>query len=122
MEESVRHFAIGGLFFIGLSHVVRPVVWARFFGWIGSAGDVGSFVNGMLAITWGLFIAVFHNVWTGLPVLLTVIGWLSVLKGAVYLLFPAFGTRIMTTAATSGTKFRLAGAALLVVAATLAFA
>ena len=35
----------------------------------------------------------FHIVWSGIPLVLTVLGWANVVKSLVYLTFPAFGLR-----------------------------
>ena len=35
----------------------------------------------------------FRSVWTGLPTVVTVVGWANVLKGTLYFLFPAIGMK-----------------------------
>ena len=47
--------------------------------------------SGMVATTAGLAVALGHQVWTGgaLPVVVTVMGWGALLKGATLLLIPA---------------------------------
>ena len=43
----------------------------------------------MFALTLGLFTVLSHNVWgTGLELVVTIIGWLALIKGLVYLFFP----------------------------------
>jgi hypothetical protein len=51
------------------------------------------FVAGMTALAVGLAIIIAHNVWSGnaAAILVTVIGWLSALKGVVILVVPAEG-------------------------------
>lgn len=52
------------------------------------------YFSGALALTAGVAILLFHNLWTAdWRVLITVIGWLSVLKGVVRLLFPQAGQK-----------------------------
>ena len=47
------------------------------------------FICGTLNILFGLVILVPHNMWVaGWPVLITMIGWLTLLKGAATLFFP----------------------------------
>ena len=49
----------------------------------------------------GSFIVAFHNIWGGVPTILTVCGWAALAKGAVYLLFPELGVKRLT----AGLKF-----------------
>jgi hypothetical protein len=45
--------------------------------------------TGMMALLLGLFIVVMHNVWTwGWQVIITLIGWAALLKGASRMFFP----------------------------------
>jgi uncharacterized membrane protein len=68
------------------------------------------YVSGMTALLVGLLVVAFHNVWEWRwPVIITVLGWAAVLKGAVRLLAPklvaerseryARNTNIMMTSA-----------------------
>ena len=55
------------------------------------------FVTGLVGVVAGLAIVIGHNVWRGgaLPVLITLLGWISLLKGAMLLLLsPETETRI----------------------------
>jgi hypothetical protein len=48
-------------------------------------------MTGFLALIIGILIVVSHNVWVmGWPVLITILGWLSLFKGVVRLLAPEF--------------------------------
>ena len=48
---------------------------------------------GLVALIMGLTLVALNNIWTsGLPLLITILGWLTLLKGAVILLFPNFTT------------------------------
>ncbi len=48
------------------------------------------FMWGILALLIGSWIVVFNNVWTsGLPLLVTILGWLALIKGVFILLAPA---------------------------------
>ena len=53
----------------------------------------GVFVNGFLSLGFGSIIVGFHNVWTGLPTILTVIGWAQVVKGLLSFVVPRWGMR-----------------------------
>ena len=47
------------------------------------------FVWGLLALLVGAVVVVLNNAWTsGLPLIITILGWLAVVKGAFILIFP----------------------------------
>jgi hypothetical protein len=48
------------------------------------------FLASLLAMAAGLAIVLAHNVWSGgaLPVLVTLVGWISLIKGLIFLLLP----------------------------------
>jgi hypothetical protein len=93
MEVAVTKLAIVSFLIIGLSHIVQPRVWARFFMDLHSKGEVGSFLNALLHFPMGVVIVSFHNVWHGLPIVLTLIGWGLVLKSFIYFVFPRLALR-----------------------------
>jgi hypothetical protein len=88
MELAVTKLAIICFFITGVSHIVQPRVWAQFFIDMHSKGEVGSFHNALLHFPLGALIASFHNVWHGLPIVLTLIGWGLLLKSFIYFVFP----------------------------------
>jgi protein-S-isoprenylcysteine O-methyltransferase Ste14 len=47
--------------------------------------------TGIIAVAVGLAMILAHNIWTGgaLPVVVTVVGWLSLIKGLMFLLLPS---------------------------------
>ena len=83
METSVQVFAVLNFLVMGLSHLIQPRAWVEFFVWLRERGNAGVFVNGFLSLGFGSIIVAFHNVWSGLPVILTIYGWLLVLKALV---------------------------------------
>jgi hypothetical protein len=93
MERAVQIYAIINLTIIGISHVVRPRVWVDFFVFLRERGEAGVFVIVLLNLIFGSIIVAFHNVWSGIPLVLTVWGWVNVAKALVYFTFPAFGLR-----------------------------
>lgn len=95
MEIAVTRLAIVCFFIVGVSHIVQPRVWAQFFMDLHSKGEVGSFLNALLHFPLGVVIISFHNVWNGLPVVLTLIGWGLVLKSFIYFVFPKRGVKIL---------------------------
>ena len=83
MKTGIEIFAALNFAVIGLSHLLQPQVWVAYFTWLRSKGKVGALVNGLHSLAFGSLIVAFHNVWQGLPMLLTIIGWAQVLKGLV---------------------------------------
>lgn len=96
MEVAVTKLAIICFFVIGVSHISQPRVWARFFMDLHSKGEVGSFLNALLHFPLGALIVSFHNVWHGLPLVLTLIGWGLVLKSFIYFVFPQRGVKLLS--------------------------
>jgi hypothetical protein len=48
------------------------------------------YLGGFMALLLGLVVLQFHNRWeAGWPVIITIMGWVSVIKGAVLIIFPA---------------------------------
>lgn len=88
MERAVEVFAVIHFLIIGLSHVARPRAWADFFIWLHSRGHAGVFVHGFLSLGFGSVVVAFHNVWTGLSAVLTVVGYAYLVKASLCFLIP----------------------------------
>src|SRR5215212_7415401 len=88
MEAATEVFAAMFLLVVGLSHILQPRAWVDFFLCLRSKGHAGVFVNGFLALGFGSIIVAFHIVLTGLPAVLTIIGWAQVLKGLLSFVAP----------------------------------
>lgn len=93
MERAVQIFAIINLTIIGVSHVLRPRVWVDFLIFCRERGEAGVFAIALLNLIFGSIVVAFHNVWAGLPVVLTVLGWANVFKALLYFTFPSFGLK-----------------------------
>jgi hypothetical protein len=93
MEASVQLFAAINFLVIGISHILAPRAWVNFFDLLRQKGEPGVFVVAFMTLVFGSIVAAFHNVWSGLPAVLTVIGWGQVLKALIYFTFPSFGLR-----------------------------
>ena len=93
MERAVEVFAIINFVVIGLSHAFQPHAWVDFFVVLRERGHAGVFAAAFLALWFGSIVVAFHNVWTGIPIVLTLIGWGQVLKALIYFVFPSFGLR-----------------------------
>ncbi len=107
---------------LGLSHMLQPRAWIRFFMLLHSKGEAGIFFNAFLHLIPGLLIVSFHNVWSGIPVVLTIIGWGYVIKSTIYFVAPQLGVRALGTInENSGKKFIIAGGLLIALSALLTY-
>lgn len=123
MERAAEVFALVTMVVVGLSHVSRPGDWCRVFATLHGLGTTGAFVNGAISLVPGALFVAAHQVWSGPGVVLTVLGWLLVVKGAICFLAPEAGLRSMGRAAEGdGRPFVIGGAVLLAVAAVIAYA
>lgn len=121
-ERAIQVFAVVNFVVIGLSHVVQPRAWVDFFTLLRSQGYPGVFANGMLSLLVGSIIVAFHNVWSGLPMILTLIGWGQVVKGLIALVAPAVSMKgFRRVSQQRAYEFQIAGGILLVIAALVAW-
>lgn len=122
MERAIQVFAMINLVTVGLSHVLQPRAWAEFYVALRDKGDRGVFVVGFMSLAFGSLIVAFHNVWSGLPMVLTILGWAQVLKGLVYFTFPSYGLRKLAIVDVERARmFVWPGLALLVIAGLLGY-
>ena len=122
MEQSAEVFAAIYLLGIGLSHVLQSQVWVEFFAWMRDKGRAGMFVEGLLSLGFGALVVAFHNVWSGLPVVLTLIGWGQILKGLVRLIAPQFSLRVYERVTPERAwQFQVAGVVALALSGLLAY-
>jgi hypothetical protein len=91
----VEIYAAIQFFVIGLSHVVQKRVWVAFFIQLRTLGHVGVFANAFLSLIFGSIIVAFHNVWSGLPIVLTIIGWAQLTKAVLHFAAPGIAARGM---------------------------
>jgi hypothetical protein len=122
MEQAIELFAAINFLILGLSHVFQHRVWAEFFMLLHRHGRPGVLVNGFLSLITGSLIVGFHNVWSGIPVILTVLGWLFVLKAAIVFIAPNLGLRSMARVQLDNSrKFIIPGVIMIVVALALGY-
>ena len=118
MQRAAQIFAAANFIVIGLSHIFQPRVWVEFFVLLRAQGRAGVFMNGMLSLIVGSIIVAFHNVWTGLPMVLTIVGWGQVVKGLLSLTVPSIGARTLARVSEERSfEFVAAGAVLLSIGA-----
>lgn len=95
MQRSIEIFAALQFLVIGLSHMLQPRAWAEFFIVLREKGHAGVFANGFLSLIFGSVIVAFHNVWSGLATVLTVIGWAQLIKAFIAFVVPQWSMRSM---------------------------
>ena len=96
MEAAIDKLAAISFAIIGLSHLFQPRAWAEFFIRFRDKGEAGSLQRGLLYLPFALLIVTLHNTWRGLPMIVTIIGWMQLLKSGVYLLWPRQGLRMLS--------------------------
>ena len=96
---------------LGASYLLRPDTGRAYVSHLESKGPAGSFLVALLALALGSFIVAFHNIWGGIPTILTAYGWLALAKGTIYALFPEVAMKGFATAQGMGPGlWRAAGA------------
>ena len=96
---------------LGLSHLVQPQLWVRFFEVVSRTGVAGCIIP-MYTLPIALVLIVGHNIWVwDWPLFLTIAGWGMTIKCAVYLLLPRLVDRVLEqNTARSTRSFQIAGA------------
>jgi len=122
IERMVELFAIIHLGTAGLSHVVAPKAWARYFMWLASKEEAGVLVVALMSLWFGSIVAAFHQVWSGIPLILTLLGWSQVTKALIYSCFPRYGLHMLRGVSLERARmFVYAGAVLLALAGILTY-
>lgn len=120
LEEQIRFLCILCFLIIGLSHLLQPQSWIDFFKRLLSFNKSGAFINGFITLPLGVLIVTFHNVWWGIPVILTLMGWLYLVKATICFCFPAISLKSMKRVENNNlTEFRIAGIIFLIIATVL---
>lgn len=88
MELAVEFIAGISFLVIGLSCVIHTDDWLAWMNEIAQAGRHKAVAIGSLGFFVSAVIVGFHPVWNGMPALLTLVGVLGMLEGALYLLCP----------------------------------
>jgi hypothetical protein len=122
MEKSIEVLVAVCFFILGLSHALQPKAWAQFFIRAREKGAVGTLQLGLLHLPLALLVVSFHNVWRGLPLLVTLIGWSQLLKAILYLAAPQLGLRMLSHVSLEKSgRFVWAGLLSVVLAALIAW-
>jgi len=80
VTRAIEIFAVIQLTLVGLSHVFHHRAWARFFIELRALRYSGVFLHGFLSLAFGAMILAFHHVWSGMPLVLTIVGVLYLMK------------------------------------------
>jgi hypothetical protein len=105
---------------IGLSHLLQPQLWVRFFEVVRQSGVAAAIIP-MYTLPIALVLVAGHNVWTwDWPLFLTVAGWAMTIKSALYLMVPRLTDRMLERKMVkSGRSFQMAGATMVFFGAVL---
>ena len=122
MERSIEIFAGIQFLIIGLSHLLQPRAWVDFFVLLRGQGLPGVFANSFLSLVFGSVIVAFHNVWVGLPMALTIVGWAQVVKALFGFVIPQLSMRgLQRVSVERAWEFRVAGAVFLALSGLMAY-
>ncbi len=106
---------------VGLSQVIHARLWSELLAPLGQR-PATCLLAGTSTFVAGVIVVLGHNVWvTALPVVLTVYGWLMMLKGLGILLNPAAFAKTIAQAKDFPRMLRMAGVSALVIAALLSY-
>jgi hypothetical protein len=117
MESAVEWFVAITAAIVGISHIAQRAAWAETYARLHRAGRPGAFANGAISLVPGAVIAAGHPIWTWPAAVLTVFGWLMIVKGVVCFLAPEKALRSMAHGATTPQSFVPGGVVLLVMSA-----
>jgi hypothetical protein len=122
MERSVEVLAVIWFGILGFSHIVQPEAWAEFFILLRGKGEAGAFVDGFLNLPLAAVIIAFHNIWSGIPLALTLVGWALLIKGLIRFCAPKLALRMMAEISVERRwGFQVAGAGLMGLASLVGY-
>ena len=122
VERAVQIYAVVNFAVIGVSHALRPRDWLAFFALLRERGEAGVFAIAFPTLVFGSIVVAFHNVWSGIPLVLTLLGWAHVAKALVYFAFPSFAFRkLQLSSRARPGSFVAAGVVSLLLAALLGY-
>ncbi len=90
MEYAIQMIAGMAFVILSASYLLKPADWLSWVDHLKTKGRRGSLSIGMIAILLGAFIVSFHPVWQGLPLILTLLGVVTLFKGAMMVIFPGW--------------------------------
>lgn len=121
MEVCVEAFVMIHCLIFGLSHIIQPRAWIELMIWLRERDAAGAFLLGFMYVWIGALIVSFHWIWSGLPVVLTILGVICLIKAAVCFLAPSIQLRSLARVSRDRPQdFQVAGSILIALAALLA--
>ena len=104
----------------GLANIINPKTFREVAGeFLRSRALI--FIAGFLALLGGLAIVNTHHVWTGWPVIITVLGWSAVIAGILRMAFPSLTRSIGEAMLAREEVLRVASGVWLLLGAFLTF-
>lgn len=101
---------------IGLSHILQPALWADYFANLRARGRAGLVTKIMQVELWpALLIVSLHQVWAGPAIVVTIYGWLLLVKVTIGLLLPDLGIASMAIPERAPRSFIPAGLLMLLI-------
>ena len=110
MEIGIERLAALCFVITGLSHMMAPGAWTRFFLNMRAQGEAAGLLNAYVHMPLGVLILAFHWVWSWPGIIVTLVGCALTLKGALYFIYPRIadiGLGHITEE--NGWRFRVAG-------------
>jgi hypothetical protein len=122
VERSVEVLAAILFGVIGLSHLLQPTAWVDFFVLLRGKREAGALVDGLVNLPLAAVIIAFHNVWSGIPLVLTLIGWALLVKSLLRFCVPRLALLTMARVSRARSwEFQVAGALFVVLAGVLGY-
>ena len=103
---------------IGMSHIIQPALWGEYFADLRARGRAGLVSKIMQVELWpALLIVSLHQVWAGPAIVVTIYGWLLLLKVTIGLVLPSLGMASMRIPERAQNSFVPAGVLMLAIGA-----
>lgn len=110
VQSAIQIIMAVGCTIMGLSHVLQPRMWQDYFETLHKYGAAGVLIR---TITWefwpALIVVTMHQVWRGPGLVLTVFGWLLLVKSTISLLAPEVSLRSMALSRRGPRGFKWGG-------------
>lgn len=95
MPSAIAFMAGVSFLALGLSYLFNPGDWIAWIAHLQKQGRRGSLTIGMIHLLIGSFILGFHWQWAGVSLVLSVLGSVVTVEGAIYMLFPSLLPRLL---------------------------
>ena len=109
-----------GFLAIGLGMLFSPKYYQKAFDAMMKESGMVLF-GGIFALLIGFLIVTRHNVWEGWPTIITIFGWIAVLKGVSLIVFPGLVMPMFTSWFKNKTFVRVVGVGTILIGAFLGY-